>query len=321
MLKQDYFRLWIWKEIGIGHFLINIVLSVILMSSSAVAQKTYQLYFLGGQSNMDGLGTVDDLPADLNKTQDRVRIYHGNPAPDNGDVDGRGLWAPLQPGHGFGFSSDGIKNTYSDLFGPELAFGQHLAELQPSLNIALIKYSRVATSIDFGASGGFGCWKPGYSQANGVNQFDHFLNAVKTAMAAEDIDGDGVKERLVPAGIIWMQGESDAAYSQEIAERYLSNLTDLMAAIRTAFKQPDLPIVLGQISDSGQDADGIIWDYSAIVRAAQKTFTEHDKNAILVTITDSLEYTDQAHYNSAGNLKLGRRFAEAILELQTDLRK
>lgn len=291
------------------------------MSNSTQAQKTYQVYYLGGQSNMDGLGLVSELPPDLNKVQDQVRIFHGSPAADDGAVGGRGLWTALRPGHGFWFSSDGVSNKYSDLFGPELSFGQRLAELQPDRNIALIKYSRAATSIDPDASGGFGCWEVGYSQGNGVNQFDHFLNTVNTAMAVEDIDGDGVKETLVPAGIIWMQGESDADYSREIAERYLSNLTDLMTAIRGAFKQPDLPVVIGQITDSSQDIEGKNWENGLIVRAAQKTFTDQDQNASLVTITDSLGYIDQAHYDSDGNIKLGRHFADAVFELQTDSRK
>ena len=291
------------------------------INHSALAQQTYQVYFLGGQSNMDGLGSIKDLPAELGTPAPNILIFHGNPASDNGEIDGRGIWSPLQPGHGFGFSSDGIKNTYSDLFGVELSFAQRLLELQPLINIALIKYSRAATSIDSAASGGFGCWEPDYSGTNGVNQFDHFLNTVNRAMAAEDIDGDGINERLVPAGIIWMQGESDAAYSKEIAQQYLSNLTNLMAAVRAAFKQPDLPIVLGRISDSGLADDGKVWDHGAIVRAAQEAFAEKDKYTTLVTITDSLGYTDQAHYNSAGYLKLGRRFADVILELQAVSKK
>ena len=156
-----------------------IIAGLMTINHSASAQQTYQVYFLGGQSNMDGLGSVSDLPVKLKKAQAQVRIYHGNPAPDNGDIDGRGLWAPLQPGHGFGFSSDGSRNNYSSLFGPELSFAQRLTELQPSINIALIKYSRAATSIDSAASGGFGCWEPDYSGANSVNQFDHFLNSFK----------------------------------------------------------------------------------------------------------------------------------------------
>ncbi len=214
-------------------FLLISIFLVGMLEPTAV-QKNYQVYFLGGQSNMDGLGQVEDLPADLQSPFEQVWIYHGNPAPDDGEIDGRGIWSQLRPGHGFGFSADGVQNNYSNLFGVELSFAQSLVELQPSINIALIKYSRAATSIDSGASGGFGCWEPDYSGANGVNQFDHFLNTVNRAMATNDIDGDGFGERLVPSGIVWMQGESDAAYTREIALQYHSNLTNLMAGIRLA---------------------------------------------------------------------------------------
>ena len=33
------------------------------------------------------------------------------------------------------------------------------------------------------------------------------------------IDGDGPDDKLVPSGVVWMQGESDADVTEEIAER------------------------------------------------------------------------------------------------------
>jgi hypothetical protein len=76
--------------------------------------KVYKLYYLGGQSNMDGHGRLAELPAELNTRAEGVLIFHGNSAPDGGEVDGRGIWAVLQPGHGGDFESDGKENTYLD---------------------------------------------------------------------------------------------------------------------------------------------------------------------------------------------------------------
>ena len=102
--------------------------------------KVYKLYYLGGQSNMDGYGRVSELPEAMRGPVSGVMIFHGNTAPDGVAVDGRGKWSQLQPGHGVGFTSDGQKNGYSDRFGVELTLARRLKELHPDANIALWDY-------------------------------------------------------------------------------------------------------------------------------------------------------------------------------------
>lgn len=280
----------------------------------------YALYFLGGQSNMDGYGWVTELPEEMSGPVPRVMIFHGNTAPDDAPVDGRGVWAELRPGHGGGYASDGRTATYSDRFGVELSFARRLLACEPTAKIALIKYSRGGSSIDREAAGRFGCWDPDYPErsARGVNQYDHFLATLRHALAVDDIDGDGEADVLVPKGIVWMQGESDAAFTPEIALRYEDNLARLMDLIRAALRDSDLPVVIGRISDSGRDEeekDGKVWNHGDIVRAAQASFAAHDGRAALVTSTDGYSYSDPWHYDSAGFLDLGRRFADALLSL------
>ncbi|MGD8866933.1 MAG: sialate O-acetylesterase [Gemmatimonadales bacterium] len=296
---------------------IELLLFAIFFSGQpARAQTTYDLYFLGGQSNMDGFGKNGELPEHLVGHESRVMIFHGNPVPDDSSGGGRGIWAKLRPGHGYGFFSDGSVNHYSERFGVELTFAERMSELDPNARIALIKYSRGGTSIDAAAAGPFGSWDEDYGGPDGVNQYDHFLATVRNAMAIEDIDGDGIRDQLVPAGIVWMQGESDAAHTVEIAERYQDNLAELVDLIRAAFRVDDLPVVIGRISDSGRDEDGKVWDHGGIVRAAQAAFVEEDGAAALVTTTDRYDYSDTWHYDSAGFLDLGRRFAEALFRLR-----
>ena len=296
-------------------------LAVFVMSCSgdtAVEEgSVYQLYYLGGQSNMDGYGYVGELSADLNAPVPGVRIFHGNTVPDDSSGGGIGYWSELQPGHGVGFSSDGAENSYSERFGVEQTFALRLLELDPDAKIAILKYSRGGTSIDSAAAGGFGSWDPDYGGGDGVNQYDHFLNSVGYATSVGDIDGDGTPDTLVPAGILWMQGESDAAYTEEIAAGYLDNLTQLMGLLRAAFHTTDeLPIVIGRISDSGQGDDGLVWDYGEIVRAAQAAFVESDAKASLVTSTDEYSYSDPWHYDTEGYIDLGRQFADAVVGLR-----
>ncbi|MDG2015111.1 MAG: sialate O-acetylesterase, partial [Pirellulaceae bacterium] len=195
----------------------------------AVTATDYHVYYLGGQSNMDGYGYVTKLPKELMEPRQSVPIFHGNAAADGRPVDGKGVWSTLKPGHGVGFSSDGKENQYSERFGVELTFAEKLQSLFPDRNIAIVKYSRGGTSIAAGAAGGFGCWEPDFSKGNGVNQYDHFLATIRHAFEVGDIDNDGELDRLIPAGIVWMQGESDALYTAEIAQKYETNLRKLMS--------------------------------------------------------------------------------------------
>ena len=295
-------------------FLIHLMLLFLAVEVSA--QTTFKVFYLGGQSNMDGYGYNKELPDSLNAPVKGVYIFHGNPAADNAAVDGRGVWTELRPGHGVGFGSDGTTNKYSDRFGVELTFARRLKALFPNDNIAIIKYSRGGSSIDMEAAAEFGCWDPDFQVGNGVNQYDHCLNAIRIALGTTDIDGDGKTDQLVPAGIVWMQGESDAAHGAQIAFRYLRNLQRLMELLRAALHADDLPVVLGRISDSGRDLrDGLVWDHGAVVRAAQAAFANSDRHAALVTSTDGYAYSDNWHYNSAGYLDLGVQFAEAMAKL------
>ncbi len=293
---------------------IGMVIGLALSPQSFAEATDFYVYYLGGQSNMDGYGYVKQLPAAQAGAQNDVMIFHGNTSPDRASVDGKGIWSKLQPGHGVGFKSDGKTNQYSSRFGVELTFAQTMQERFPDRRIAIVKYSRGGTSIDVSAAGGFGCWEPDFEEAAGVNQYDHFLATVRNAYSDTDIDDDGQPDRLIPSGIIWMQGESDANYTPEIAQRYQRNLKRLMDLIRAAFRADDIPVVIGRISYSKKDPPS--WKHGEIVRAAQAEYVKADAAAALVTTTDQYGYSDPWHYDSAGYIDLGRQFANAIADLE-----
>ena len=290
--------------------------SPLLINAQAEKPDTVRVYYLGGQSNMDGYGYNHELPEELRLINAEVSIFHGNPAGDDLPDGGLGLWDQLQPGHGVGFQSDGLSNQLSERFGVELSLARRLQELYPGERIALIKYSRGGSSIDSLATGRFGCWEPDFRGSTGINQYDHFLLTVRTAMNTPDIDGDGKEDILVPAGIFWMQGESDADFTEEIALRYYVNLKRLMDLIRASFRTDDLPVVLGKISDSWKDgADGKVWDHGELVQYAQEKYARTDGNASIVRTTRYYKYSDPWHYDSEGYLDLGVSFAESMHEL------
>ncbi len=277
----------------------------------------FDLYYLGGQSNMDGYRRNEDLPEDLQSPMDGVWIYHSPAAADNTPATGEGIWAPLKPGHGVGFAFADGENRYSDRFGVELAFARTLRRANPDRPIAIIKYSRGGTSIAAEAARQFGSWDPdfrgGEGEGAGINQYDHFLATVREATRFADLDGDGEPDRLIPRGIVWMQGESDAALDIATAQEYGDNLKQLIDLIRAALRMDDLPVAVGRISDSKKNEPEKTWPFGDIVRARQAKFCKQDPAATLVTSTDDYGYSDPWHYDSAGYVDLGREFAEALL--------
>ncbi len=284
---------------------------VILSISLNISAKKYIVFYLGGQSNMDGHGTVSELPKELNRPVNGVYIFHGNSTKDTFEVGGQGIWEVLKPGHGASHSATFQKNNLSNEFGLELTFATEMQKLYPNSNIALIKYSRGGTSIHKDAAGPFGCWEPDFTVGTGVNQYDHFLATVRNAYAVHDIDGDGEDDELIPAGILWMQGESDAGKA-EWANQYAANLKRLMDLIRAAFRTDDLPVVVGRISDSGNSPTGKVWKYGREIRWQQAKFVSRDQNAALVTSTDNYDYSDPYHYDSKGYIDLGKQFAKKM---------
>ena len=297
----------------------QLLLLVMLIPSCVLSQQkdidTVFLYYLGGQSNMDGHGYTSGLPEQLNKTFKDVPIFHGNPAIENNGTGGLGIWEVLKPGHGVGFSSDGKSNNLSDRFGVELSFAQKLQKLHPKNDIALIKYSRGGSSIDSTGALSRGCWDPDYQGKNRINHYRYFLKTLRHALTVKDIDRDGRKEYLIPKGIIWMQGESDAARSEAVAMRYHSNLTRLMDLIRAAFHNHELPVVLGKISDSWDDKDGKVINWCDLVQYAQEKYVKTDPCAAIIRDTRYYGYVDKWHYDNKGYIDLGEKFAIAVYQL------
>ena len=293
-----------------------LILAGVLLPFTVLATD-YKLYFLGGQSNTEGFGFNQELPTAARGTSDRVMIYAGQMALDNETHGGAGVWRSLSPGFGTGFRTDGKENTLSDRFGPELLFGRTLAARDADANIAIVKYALGGSGLAIGV--GYGNWHPDFSEGQGLNQYDNALKTLRGAFSVSDIDGDGVDDRLIPAGIVWMQGEADAFDSQAAADAYRENLTRLMGLLRAAMRVDDLPVVIGKITDSGMAEDGTVMDYIGTVQEAQQAFVDNDDCAAYVTATDDLGYLDDAwHYDSDGFVRLGKAFAEAMMALEEE---
>ena len=292
------------------------LMSFLIGCTTVGEPTTYKLYYLGGQSNMEGFGYTKQLPEGAADVSLDVMVFTGQMALDNETHGGVGVWQPLQAGFGTGFKTDGSVNQLSDRFGPELLFGRTMAARSRGSKIAIIKYALGGSGLADGV--GFGNWHPDFSEGAGLNQYDHALKTLRNAFAHPDIDGDGVADRLVPSGIVWMQGEADAYDSQAAADEYQENIERLMGLLRAALRVDDLPVVVGKITDSGMADGGTVMDYIKTVQQAQQNFVTDDPCAAYVTVTDELAYLDDGwHYDTDGFVRLGTAFAEAMIELET----
>ena len=260
---------------------------------------------------MDGYGYNNKLPDTLKGIIPSAMIFDGNRINDNNPGGGIGIWSPMKAGHGVDFSTNGRSNILSDRFGPELSFASTLAT--KGSGIAIIKYSYGGTALFAGA--GYGNWEPDFDH---TNHYDNALTTIRNAYAVTDINNDGRSDKLVPAGIIWMQGEADANFSQASADAYRDNLKRLMDLLRGAFRKDDLPVVIGKINDSHMTSDGgPTQPYIATVHAAQKDFTDNDPCAALVTETETYTFSSDAwHYDSEGYIRMGEAFAKAVTMLE-----
>lgn len=191
-----------------------------------------------------------------------------------------GAWTVLKPGYG----------VSSTQFGPEVTFGHDMDAAWGNADIALVKYAVGATTLAAD-------WNPDTPDA----QYTGLLAAVNAAMGEL---AAGYDAELT--GMIWMQGESDglnAAY----AAAYEDNLRHFIDSVREDFGVDDLPFVLAQISEAAA------WTYGADVRQAQWDVGNSMFNTRVFSTADLPLLSN--HYDAAGQMALGSRFADAMLTM------
>jgi hypothetical protein len=242
---------------------ISVLLALVVSSLSAKEARTVKIFLLGGQSNMFGVGGVaTDLQPPYNVPLYGVEIWNLN----------TNHWKPLSP--------------KGNKFGPELSFGHSMSKAFPECDIRLVKYAASGTAL-------YNDWAP----TSGA-QYLAFMDTVRAAM--EDLRSNQVDFEI--AGMLWLQGESDA--HEKKGADYQQNLTAFIAHLRMEFNTPEMPVVIARVRDfygKGEQAK--------MVRNAQEQVAAVDQAVEWFDTDDCGPLVKGGHYASDGLIEIGKRFA------------
>ena len=192
-------------------------------------------------------------------------------------------------------------NPMRNSFGPEIGFARAWMRQRPSDELWLVKYAVGGSSLL--------AWQPEWTAENAARTDDEAKGALYARLLkhTEQVTRDA---DCHCAGCLWMQGESDARYAHAAAA-YENNLRHFIWRLRRDLGVPRLPFVLGLVNPPCDP-----WRHVATVREAQHKIAREDDRAALVDTVGLSKHDDNLHYDTAGQLQLGRRFAEALLALQ-----
>jgi len=160
---------------------------------------------------------------------------------------------------------------------PAYTFARDMAESSTVKQIGLVVNARGGTSISL--------WEPGS---------EFYREAVSRTK-------DAMKYGVLK-GIAWHQGESDASEY----EGYTPKIAALIEALREEFQMPDLPVVVGQLSE---DKNSRISFNQMITQLPAKI------RKVGVVRTDNTSTIDDTHFDSSSQRLLGERYAKEMLKL------
>jgi hypothetical protein len=262
-------------------------LTGLFVSSSGVAGERLKIFILAGQSNMAGSGVPEELPAEYREHPKNVRMPI--PPRDRGRRPATDLvpFAPLP-----------------ERFGPEVAFAHAIGRAWPNERIVLIKMAIGGTSAL--------AWAPDWTSEGAALTENERVGALYGKLVNRQVKPilDRYGKEAKVAGILWAQGGRDGRF-EKAAETYEANLTKIINAFRRDLGDSKLPFVFAHTVDAPMTG----FPYIEQVRAAQKRVAEPVPRTALVPIDGLSRKRDRTHFDTQGQLELGRRFADAYLKL------
>ena len=190
-------------------------------------------------------------------------------------------------------------NPRDGCFGPEVGFARTFLENEQLENLWLIKYAVGGSSLL--------AWEPEWS--------------AERAAITDDVDKGALYQRLinhfrqVTQGVeadvlacLWMQGENDSRH-ERAATQYEANLKRFISSLRRDLAAPDMAFILG-LANPPPDP----WYHVETVRSAQRNTAQDCQNVTLVETAGLSKKADDLHCDTAGQLELGKRFADKLCQ-------
>jgi hypothetical protein len=175
--------------------------------------------------------------------------------------------------------------------GPGLAFGKAMAEKEPGITIGLVPCAVGGTQLKLWQHGG-----------------TLYSNAVRRAKLAMQVG--------TLKGIVWHQGESDSGTATN-ANTYGDRLAGMIRDLRADLAAPALPVVVGQIGEFLYDRGPDHSPYARVVNAALSSLPDKVPATACAPSQGLSHKGDQLHFDAASQREFGRRYAAAMLRLQS----
>jgi len=169
------------------------------------------------------------------------------------------------------------KDISMQRLGPGYTFARKMKENNKEKPIGLVVNARGGTNIS--------------SWAQGSEYYNEAVRRTRAALKYGTLKG-----------IVWHQGESDVSEYED----YTPKIIALIESLRSVFNIPDLPVVVGQLSD---DKVSRIDFNKMIIQLPEKI----DKVAVVTTTNTTT--TDSTHFDSVSQRLMGERYAVEMLKL------
>ena len=237
----------------------------------------YYVLLLAGQSNMGGLGDINSLDKNDQQLPENIKFFN--------------------------FSLDYNLNYKIQTFGPEVSLSQQLHSYFPNKHFVIIKYAVDGSSLLD--------WSPNWTYKKAQITGKAHLGPLYNIFIERIIQITGGK-KINFLAMLWMQGETDAQIPKA-SKQYYKNLSIIISNLRTDLNEPNLPVFLGHVNPplSGFPAVGI-------VRKAQEKISQNVRNVYLISTNNLQKWkNDDLHYNTQGQLELGKRFFLSLIKTIT----
>ena len=254
-----------WKNTAVWVLVLYSSFLVSRVGAERPGRKPIQVFVLAGQSNMQGQGVVDlDHPQYYNGGKGTLlHVMKNTVTPDRYAhlQDDKGNWVVREDVHvrfrvkdgeveeavkkgGLSIGFAGYPGRHH--IGPEYQFG-HVVGDHYDQPVVLIKTA-------WGGKRLYKDFRPPRAGGETGEYYTKMLAEVQEALACLDTDFPQLAGRQYQmAGFVWQQGWNDM-FDKQALEQYEDNLVCLVQDVREAWKEPRLPVVIGELGNGGEKA-------------------------------------------------------------------